>query len=151
MHEQHWNNTVSGMLMDNSQEGYSTFRPDFSTISVDDYSNKISIQHVFPKPGYTFEMEEQIEKLKKAWEAGGNTVAVYEASSSGPQQYIFVTRYKQGLKERNTGFRKPFKDIYSQANGENSYDEFVKNNRMMIDHSWSELLFYHPGLSSKKK
>ena len=31
---------------------------------------------------------------------------MYEASSSGPGQYTLVTKYKQELKERNTGFHK---------------------------------------------
>ena len=95
-------------------------------------------------------MEELIKKLKKAREAGGNSVAVYEASFSGPKQYILVTRYKQELKERNTGFRKPFKDLYNQGNGENSFDEYIKSVRMYLDHTWSELLSYQPQLSSKK-
>jgi hypothetical protein len=94
-------------------------------------------------------MEDVIKKLKKMWEAGTQTIAVYEASSSGPPQYAIVTRYKQGLKERNTAFRKPMKERYTQANGENSWEDFMKWQRNAVDHSWSELLFYKPELSSK--
>ena len=76
-------------------------------------------------------------------------MAVYEASSSGAPQFIVVARYKQGLKERATGFRKPMKERYTQANGENSWEAYIKGIKNTVDHSWSELLFYHPELSSK--
>ena len=148
-HTADWDMNVAPLLTDRGSNSYSVYRADLSTVQLTDYSDKIAINHIFPKPGYTDDMEDGIKKIKKAWEIGGQTVAVYESSSSGPQQYVFVTRYKQGLKERNTGFRKPFKERYIQANGDKSWDDYVKANRNMIDHSWSELLFYHADLSSK--
>ena len=148
-HMADWNMNIAPLLSDRGSVAYSSYRADLSTVALTDYSNKIAINHVFPKPGYTDEMEDMIKKLKKAWENGGQTVAVYEASSSGPQQYSFVTRYKQGLKERNTGFRKPMKERYMAANGDKAWDEYVKGIRTFVDHSWSELLFFHPELSSK--
>ena len=148
-HMTDWNMNVAPLLTDRGSQMYSLYRTDLSTIALTDYSNKIAINHVFPKPGYTDEMEDMIKKLKKAWENGGQTVAVYEASSSGPQQYSFVTRYKQGLKERNMGFRKPMKERFMLANGDKSWEDYIKSIRTMIDHSWSELLFFHPELSSK--
>ena len=83
------------------------------------------------------------------WDASGQTVAVYEASSSGEPQFAIVTRYKQGLKERTPGFRKPMKERYIQANGDRSWDDYIKSIRNGIDNSWSEMLFYHADLSSK--
>lgn len=148
-HQADYNMNIAPLLTDRGSSSYSVYRADLSTIALTDYSNKIAIMHVFPKPGYTDEMVDMIKKLKKTWDAGGQTIAVYEASSSGPQQYSFVTRYKQGLKERNTGFRKPMKDRYKMANGDNSWDDYVKGIRTAVDHSWSELLFYHAELSSK--
>jgi hypothetical protein len=148
-HMDDWSMKVQPFLTDRVINSYSTYREDLSTIALTDYSNKIAISHVFPKPGYGTDVEDATKKFKKAWEAGGQTVAVYESSSSGPQQYVYVTRYKQGLKERNMGFRKPMKDRYIQANGEGSWDEYMKMQRNSIDHSWSELLFFHPELSSK--
>jgi hypothetical protein len=41
------------------------------------------------------------------------------------------------------------KDRFIKANGDKSWDEFIQMQRVAIDHSWSELLFYHPELSSK--
>jgi len=148
-HQADWNMNIAPLLTDRSQSSYSVYRADLSTIALTDYSNKIAINHVFPKPGYGADVEDAIKKLKKAWDVGGQTVAVYESSSSGPQQYSYVTRYKQGLKERATGFRKPMKERYIQANGEGSWDEFMKTQRNAIDHAWSEFLFFHPELSSK--
>lgn len=147
-HQADWDINIAPLLTERGYTSYSLFRTDLSTIALTDYSNKIAITHVFPKPGYTDEMEENIKNLKKAWETGGQTVAVYEASASGPQQYVFVTRYKQGLKERNVGFRKPMKERYNSANGDGSWDIYTKSIRTYVDHSWSELLFFHPELSS---
>lgn len=148
-HQSDWNLNIAPLLTDRSQSSFSVYRPDLSTIALTDYSNKIAINHVYPKPGYGPDVEEGIKKLKKAWEVGGQTVAVYEASSSGPSQYSYVTRYKQGLKERNANFRKPMKERYNEANGDGSWDDFMKLQRNAVDHAWSELLFYHPELSSK--
>ncbi len=140
---------IAPLLSDRGSTMYALYRADLSTVALTDYSNRIAINHLFPKPGYGADLEDGIKKLKKAWEAGGQTVAVYEASSSGPAQYTIVTRYKQGLKERNMGFRAPMKDRFIKANGEKSWDEFIQLQRSAVDHSWSELLFYHPELSSK--
>ena len=140
---------IATLLTDRSTTSYSIYRADLSTVQLTDYADKIAVTHVFPKPGYGPEVEEAIKKLKKAWEVGNQTVAVYEASSSGPAQFSYVTRYKQGLKERNANFRKPMKERYNSANGDGSYDDFLKLQKSAIDHAWSELLFYHADLSSK--
>ncbi|MBK6381215.1 MAG: hypothetical protein IPF72_16680 [Chitinophagaceae bacterium] len=60
-----------------------------------------------------------------------------------------VTRYKQGLKERAAGFRKPFKETYEAVHGEGSYAQYLKDVAEYIDESWSELLFMRADLSSK--
>lgn len=148
-HSADWDMNVAPLLTDRGGNSYSLYRADLSTIALTDYSNKISITHIFPKPGYTDEIEDMIKKLKKAWENGGQTVAVYESSSSGPQQFSFVYRYKQGLKERNMGFRKPMKERYMLANGDKAWEDYIKGIRTFVDHSSSELLFFHPELSSK--
>jgi len=93
--------------------------------------------------------EDLIKQLKTAWMANGTTVAVYAASSSGEAQYTLVTRYKQGLKERAVGFRKPFKETYETLHGAGSYDQYLKNVSDFSVNSWSELLFLRADLSSK--
>jgi len=149
-HQSDYDKTVLPLTnADKGSTSYSVYREDLSSVKLTDYSDKISVNHVYTKPGYGPEMEELLKKLKKVWEAGGQSVAVYEASSSGAQQFIIVTRYKQGLKERETGFRKPMKERYDAANGAGSYDAYMQGVKNVVDHSWSELLFYHPELSSK--
>ena len=90
-----------------------------------------------------------LKLFKKVWEDGGESVAVYSASSSGPTQYSVVTRYKQGLKERAMNFRKPIKERYEAVNGSGSWDKYMDMIRTYVDNSWSELLFYRADLSSK--
>lgn len=148
-HMENWMTTIQPLLSDRGSNSYSVYRPDLSTVALGDYSDKIAINHVFPKPGYGGDLEEGIKKLKKAWEAGGQTVAVYESSSSGPAQFAMVTRYKHGLKERNTGFRPTMKERFIKSHGDKSWDEFIQLQRNAVDHSWSELLFYNAKLSSK--
>ncbi len=105
--------------------------------------------HLFQKPGFGPELRDGIEKFKKVWEAAGESVAVYQSSSSGPNQYALVTRYKQGLKERATGFRKPMKERYEATNGEDSWDDYFDMLKTCVESIWSELLFYRPDISSK--
>ena len=89
-----------------------------------------------------------LKNFKKAWEASGQAVAVYEASASGAPQFIITTRYKEGLKERTTGFRKPMKERYEAVNGKGSWSDYQAFLRTAIDHSWSEMIFYKKELSS---
>lgn len=148
-HTADWDINIAPLLTDKGTNSYSVYRADLSSIALTDYSDKIAITHVFPKPGYSEELEDMIKKLKKAWDASGQTVAVYESSSSGPPQMALVYRYKQGLKEKATGFRKPMKERFIQANGDRSWEEYSKALKAGIESTWSELLFYHAELSSK--
>jgi hypothetical protein len=148
-HMNDWNKNVTPFLTDRYSSSYAEYNEELSTIQLADFTDKIAITHVFPKTGYGDKVEELLKKLKKAWVAGDQTVAVYTSSSSGPAQYILVTRYKQGLKEREKNFRKPFKDRYETGNGEGSYENYMQAIREYIDHTWSELLFARADLSSK--
>jgi hypothetical protein len=148
-HMADYNLNITPLLQDRGSVSYSVFRPELSTVALTDYSNKIAINHVYYKAGYLDETEDIIKKVKKMWDASSQTIAVYEASASGEPQFIIVTRYKQGLKERDMGFRKPMKERYTQANGENSWEDYIKGLKNVVDHSWSELLFFHPELGSK--
>lgn len=149
-HTNDWNTTIAPLLTDRGSQSYSVFRADLSSVALTDFSDKIAITHVFPKPGYQAEMEEAFAGLKKTWDASDQTVAVYESSSSGEPQWAVVTRYKQGLKERERGFRAPMKERYEKANGDGSWIKYQQSLRTMIDHSWSELLFFKAELSSKQ-
>jgi len=148
-HNLDWNKSVAIYLTDRQSTGYSVYQDSLSTVAMGDYSDKINIAHVYPKIGHSDDVVSMIKKLKKTWDAAGVTVAVYLASSSGPAQYALVTRYKQGLKERATGFRKPFKETYEAVNGEGSYAQYLKDVAEHLTESWSELLFLRGDLSSK--
>src|SRR5688572_2548258 len=148
-HTNDWNKTIAIHLTDRQSAGYSVYVDSLSTVAMGDFSDKINITHVFPKIGCGPKIGGIIKDLKKAWTADGSTVAVYSASSSGPAQYAIVTRYKQGLKEKADGFRKPFKATYESVNGAGSYDKYLENIREYTNEAWSELLFLRADLGSK--
>jgi hypothetical protein len=148
-HQTDWNKNVAIHLTEKQSGGYSVYMDSLSTVALGDFSDKINITHVYPKVGQGDNVVNMIKKLKKNWIAAGVTVAVYAASSSGPTQYTLVTRYKQGLKERAAGFRKPFKETYEEVNGEGSYAQYLKDAAEYVQESWSELLFLRKDLSSK--
>jgi hypothetical protein len=65
-------------------------------------------------------------------------------------QYMIATRYKQGLKEREKGFRKPFKERYEAENGAGPYkSSYLAGIKEDIGHAWSEMLFIRADLGSK--
>ncbi len=148
-HNTDWNKNVAAYLTDRGSSAYSVYQDTLSSVALTDYTKMININHLFPKIGWGYKLREVIAKFKKVWEAGGESVAVYVASSSGPAQYSLVTRYKQGLKEREDGFRKPFKDRYEAMYGVDSWDNVADVYRQYVDNSWSELLAFRADLSSK--
>lgn len=148
-HNTDWNKSVVIYLTDRQSAGYYVYIDSLSTVALGDFSDKINITHVYPKIGENNKIVSIINDLKKAWAADGSTVAVYSASSSGPAQYSLTTRYKQGLKEKATGFRKPFKTTFEGVHGEGSYEDYLDKISRYTDEVWSELLFLRPDLSSK--
>lgn len=148
-HMNDWQKNVTPLTTERGSSNYAVYREDLSTIQLTDYTDKIAITHVFVKPGRFLNVEENLKMSKKAWEAGNQTVAVYESSSSGPAQFTLVFRYKQGLKERERDFRKPMKDRLIAAFGEEAYKKYMDNITNDTDKSWGELLFYNADLSSK--
>jgi hypothetical protein len=148
-HTADWDKNIAPLLTERGSISYSVYRADLSSVDLTAYSDKIAITHVYPKPGYSGDLEDIIKKLKKTWDASSQTIAVYESSSSGAPQMALVTRYKNGLKERERGFRAPMKERYESANGSGSWDNYNQLIRAAVDHSWSELLFLKKDLSSK--
>jgi hypothetical protein len=125
------------------------YQDSLSTVALGDFSDKIAITHVFPKIGKNFKVRNLIKKLKAGWVAEGSTIAVYAANSSGPSQLTIVTRYKEGLKEKAQGFRKPFKGTFESVNGEDSYDDYLDQLGDYVNEIWSEMLFLRKDLGSK--
>src|SRR5215204_383165 len=120
-HMNDWNKNVMAHVADRNTSSYSVFREDLSTVQLTDYSDKIAINHVFPKMGHVTDVENTIKSLQKVWEAAGQTIAVYESSSSGEPQFAIVTRYKNGLKERERTFRAPMQERFTTMYGAGTY------------------------------
>lgn len=148
-HNNDWNKNVTIYLTDRGSTSYAVYQEDISSVQLTDYSDKINITHYYPKPGWGPALRAEMAKFKKVWDASGEAIAVYTASSSGPAQFTIVQRYKQGLKERESDFRKPIKERYEAVNGADSYDAWISALRTYVDHAWSELLFLRTDLSSK--
>lgn len=148
-HNTDWNKTVCIYLTDRVSIGYSVYQDSLSSVALGDYSDKINITHVYPKIGKNVKVRNLIKKLKAAWVAEGSTIAVYASNSSGPAQFSLVTRYRQGLKEKAQGFRKPFKGTYEGIHGDDSFEDYLDELSNDVNEIWSELLFLRKDLSSK--
>ncbi len=149
-HTDDWNMNVQPLLSDRAaQTGYLTFRQDLSTAIQTDYSDKISVLHLFQNPGYRGDVENLIKDMKKAWTDNGDFVAVYEASSSGEPQFAIVTRYKNGLKDRVAINRQSMQSIFAKAGDQSSWNRYIENYKQSVNHQWSEMLFFKPELGSK--
>lgn len=149
-HTDDWNKMVAPYITDRGNTSVSTFNEELSMVKVTDYADNIIITHIYLKPGLIDKFKEELKKSKAAWTAGNESVAVYEVVASGAPQIVIVTRLKNGLKELEKDYRKPFKDRFNEANGANSYDDdYLKVFSECVESRWSEMLRYRAELSSK--
>lgn len=148
-HNNDWNKSVTIYLTDKSQHGYSVYIDSLSTVAVGDYSDKVQITHIYPKIGCDNRVATMIKSMKSAWAADGSTIAVYSSNGSGTGQFAIARRYKQGLKEKEAGFRKPFADTYEKIHGKGSWGIWNDSSKEYFNEVWTELLFYRADLSSK--
>ena len=75
-HKLDWEKNVYPLTTGAGTSGYSQFNADMSTVQLTDYSDKIIITHMYPKPGMINKMTDMVKKLKKVWETGNESVAV---------------------------------------------------------------------------
>ena len=148
-HTADWDKNIAPLTVGPERSGYYEFQADLSTVQLTDYSNKIVINHMTAKPGKINDLKGLVQKLKKVWQDGNESVAVYAVAFSGEPGYITVTRLKGGLKELANDFRKPLPDRYNAANGAGSFDRWLKDYADIVQSRWSEVLTYKPELSSK--
>lgn len=148
-HTEDWDKNVAPLITDRSSTSFATYNEDFSTVKVGDYADNIILTHIFLKPGQIDKFKDELKKSKAAWEAGNESVAVYESFASGSPQIIVVNRLKNGLKELEKDYRKPFKDRYEAANGAGAWDAYLKVFADCVENRWSEMLKYRADLSSK--
>jgi hypothetical protein len=148
-HTADWNKNVAPYTTSQGTQSYATYNADMSTVQLTDYSDKIIINHMFPKPGMLNGVSGLIKKQKKVWEAGKESVAVYSAAFSGPPQYTVVTRLKDGLKELDESYRKPFPERFNELYGEGAWNYWLDDYAKYVESRWSELLFLRNDLGSK--
>jgi hypothetical protein len=148
-HQLDWNKNVSPLTTGSSTSGYSQFNAEMSTVQLTDYADKIVIGHMYPKPGMIVKMTDMIKKLKKVWEAGNESVAVYNSINSGEPQIVSVTRLKAGLKELDPSFRKSIADRYNAIYGAGTWDYWLADYATCVEKRWNEMLFLRADLSSK--
>ena len=125
------------------------YREDLSSGKLTDYAEKSSITHVYPRLGFGAKIEANLKRAKKVWEASGQTVVVYQASSSGEPQFVIVTRYKTGWKEREDAFMKPFPERYNAAHGPDAFDDYLETIQRFTSKIWGEMIRFRAELSSK--
>lgn len=148
-HTTDWSKNVSPLLSEKGSSAFSIYNEELSTVQMTDYSDNIIISHNYLKPGMMDKFKEELKKLKPAWVAGKENVAVYESFASGGPQIILVSRLKNGLKELEKDYRKPMRERYDAANGAGSWDAYLKMYAECIDSRWSEMMKYRADLSSK--
>ena len=148
-HTDDWNKNVSIYLSDRNQQTYGIYVDSLSTVALTNYTDKIVINHMYPKPGMINGAVDLVKKLKKVWTDGNENVAVYTASVSGDPQIITVTRLKDGLKELADGYRKSMPERYNAAYGAGAWDGYLADYAKYIDRRWNELLFRRADLGSK--
>jgi hypothetical protein len=148
-HNNDWNKSVAMYTTDRGGSTYASFIDSLSTVQLTDYSDKIVINHICPKPGMIRGVIDLQKKLQKMWKSGSESVAVYQAINSGSPEFINVTRLKNGLKELSDGYRKPMPERFNAANGVGAWDNYLADFAKYVDKRWSELLFYRADLSSK--
>ena len=149
--DEHMNDLYKNLLplLEKGTQNFSVYREDLSSIALTDFTDKIAITHVYPRVGKYSQIEDNIKLLRKMWQDSKQNIAVYESSHSGPPQFTIVTRYKEGLKERERGFMKPAKERYEASHGANTYDKVLASIGDGTESQWSEMLFFVADLSSK--
>jgi hypothetical protein len=148
-HNIDWHKNVAIYLTERGGSSFSTFQDSVSTTGLNDWADKMSITHYFPKLGNGYQMYTLLENLRPVWKALGQSVAVFASSSSGPAQYAVVTRYPNGLKDRALTNNNLVKDQYEKIHGRFAYTGFTETMGNSVAEVWHEMLFYRKDLSSK--
>jgi len=148
-HNNDWNKNVSIFLTSKYESSYAVYVDSLSSVALTSYSDKIIINHMFPKPGMIVGALGLVKKMKKVWADGNENVAVYQIVSSGEPQIVTVNRMKDGLKELADGYRKSVADRYNAAYGEGAWDTYLADYSKYVESRWSEMLFARADLGSK--
>jgi hypothetical protein len=82
-HTNDWNKMVSIYVTDKVEESFSVYQDSLSTTSLGNFSDKIIVNHMYPKPGMIGGVNDLVKRLKKVWMDGNENVAVYQSVVSG--------------------------------------------------------------------
>lgn len=148
-HKADWDKTVDPLIEKTTSIGYSTYLEEYSTVKLTDYSDNIVLTHMMINPGMVGSTYTLLQKMKKAWALGNESMAVYGSFFAGDPQIVISRRLKTGLKELDPAFVKSMPDRYREANGSDSWAEYQAEYNKAIGRRWSEMLIFRADLSSK--
>lgn len=148
-HNNDWNRSVAIYTTERGSTTYASFVDSLSTVQLTDYADKIIITHVNPKPGMIGVVIDLEKRLKKVWQAGNESVAVYSSINSGVPEFVNVTRLKNGLKELADGYRKSMPERYNAIYGAGGWEKYLADYALAVEKRWSEMLNFRADLSSK--
>ena len=147
-HMDDWNKNIAPLILQNQQSQMLEYEETLSSVPLTAFTKWINITHLYQNPGYTGVTTDLIKQLKALWTAENETVAVYTVASSGAQQFSLVTRYKDGLSQRDM-IKPSLPERFVKVNGAAAWSAYLSNFQRAIDKTWSELLMYREDLSSK--
>lgn len=142
-------NELVAPFSESNGAGCAMYRSELSSSPLNDSADKLSIEHVFYRPGTALILQELILKQKKVWEATGQRVAVFQNATSGTEHFILVSRHKDGWKEKESFNEKSFAEAFDRINGANSYIEYLRTIKENVSEIWSEMLVLRAELSSR--
>ena len=148
-HMDDWNKNIAPLIMQDQQSQMLEYEEALSSVPLNQFTKWINITHWYQNPGYTGVTTDLIKQLKTLWTAENETVAVYTVSSSGAPQFALVTRYKDGLAQRDMAGKLTLPERFTKVNGAAAWSTYISNFQRAINKTWSEILMYREDVSSK--
>ena len=131
-----------------SPESYVSYKPEYSTTAVGNYSTKATITHLYTKPGQMSAFLESLKQVKPAWEKLGLNIVVYTSFASGEPQVILVNRLKDGFKDFEPDGT-TFREAYDAINGVGSYAKRMEEQGHYVERIVGEIIAFRPEFSAK--
>ncbi|MDA1269536.1 MAG: hypothetical protein O2829_10710 [Bacteroidetes bacterium] len=150
-HMTDWNKNVLVHVREVGLASYGEFKAELSTVALTDYADKIMIEYQISNPGKVSANRAMLEKLKKVWVEGNESVGVYEQVGSGEPKFVIVTRFKDGLKVLSDDNQQAMSERFNEVYGEGSFNSFLNSYSQNIESRWSEILYKRVDLSYKGK
>ena len=146
-HMTDWNKNVLVHVREVGLGSYGEFKAELSTVALTDYADKIMIEYQLSNPGKMSVHKAMLEKLKKVWVEGKESVAVYEQVGSGAPKFAIITRFKDGLKVLSDDNQQAMSSRLDKVYGEGSFKNFADEYSKNVESRWSEILYKRVDLS----